>query len=67
MFRSINRLQIRRFFFFLTKARPKGTLIVAAIIKELEKVVRGVGLSSRGASCKRHEMSSIKNVWGGVG
>ena len=30
-------------------------------------VVMGVGLSSRGASCKRHEMSSIKNVWGGVG
>ena len=31
------------------------------------EVVRGAGLGSRGASCKRHEMSSIKNVWGGVG
>ena len=31
------------------------------------QVVRGAGLGSRGASCKRHEMSSIKNVWGGVG
>ena len=32
-----------------------------------DSVVRGAGLGSRGASCKRHEMSSIKNVWGGVG
>ena len=30
-------------------------------------VVRGAGLGTRGASCKRHEMSSIKKCGGGVG
>ena len=30
-------------------------------------VVLGDGLGSRGTSCKRHEMSSVKNEWGGVG
>ena len=33
----------------------------------MTKVVMGAGLEPRGTSCKRHEMSSIKNVWGGVG